>query len=60
MVQELGPTPMYLRRDGLAASSKMIISIENIAIKIGVTAMVGRLSLSPNVTNAFQGKLNFC
>jgi len=54
-----GPTPMNLRKDALTAASQMIGIIEERASGKGVMATVGRLSLSPNVTNCIPGQVVF-
>lgn len=54
-----GPTPMHLRKDALAAASKMMSVIEETAVKYGVTATVGRLSVTPDVANCVPGEVVF-
>lgn len=50
---------MHLRKDALAAASKMMSVIEETAVKYGVTATVGRLSVTPDVANCVPGEVVF-
>nr|WP_010531863.1 M20 family metallo-hydrolase [Lentibacillus jeotgali] len=54
-----GPTPMDMRKDALTAASKMVSMIENKAKKYGVSATVGRFSVSPDVVNCVPGEVVF-
>ena len=56
-----GATPMHLRRDALAAASKVICRIEDMAKRAGQTtvATVGRVDVLPNVPNAIPRHVKF-
>lgn len=56
-----GPTPMSMRKDALAAASKMITEIQQIVTEqdTEATATVGRLSLVPNSINCVPGEVTF-
>ena len=54
-----GTVPMNLRRDALAASAEMHLSIEKIAAEKGVVATVGVVENRPNSVNVISGKTAF-
>jgi allantoate deiminase len=51
-----GTTPMYLRKDALAAAAEWISEVESLAKRTeGLVATVGRLDLEPNAGNVIPG-----
>jgi allantoate deiminase len=51
-----GTTPMYLRRDALAAAAEWITKVEALATKTeGLVATVGKLEVQPNAGNVIPG-----
>ncbi|MDO8826877.1 allantoate amidohydrolase [Methylophaga sp.] len=54
-----GTVPMDLRQDALAGSAEMILAIEQLAIKHGVVATVGKISVIPGAVNVIAGRAVF-
>lgn len=59
-----GSTPMYERKDALTAASEIILSLEAIATNIDEgdgtsVGTVGKLDVSPNVSNVIPGSVSF-
>ncbi|MBM7715696.1 Zn-dependent hydrolase [Siminovitchia sp. FSL H7-0308] len=55
-----GPTPMENRQDALVAASKMIVKVNEIANDIkGLKTTVGKMDVTPNVTNVIPGEVVF-
>ena len=55
-----GPTPMENRRDALVAASKMIVKVNEMTNEIhGLKTTVGKMDVSPNVTNVIPGEVEF-
>lgn len=56
-----GTTPMHIRHDALAGAAQIIDAVQRLAADAGgphyVVATVGRLSLSPNASNAVPGQV---
>jgi len=51
-----GTTPMYLRRDALAAAAEWITAVERLARQTdGLVATVGRMKVEPNAGNVVPG-----
>jgi allantoate deiminase len=51
-----GTTPMFLRKDALAAASEWIYHMEQLAIREpGLVATVGSIAAEPNATNVIPG-----
>ncbi len=51
-----GTTPMFLRKDALAAASEWIYHVEQLAIsEPGLVATVGSIAVEPNATNVIAG-----
>ncbi|MGG3891272.1 allantoate deiminase [Metabacillus fastidiosus] len=56
-----GTTPMGYRQDAMTAASRMIVAINDIALKHGdpLVATVGKVEVTPNVVNVVPGKVIF-
>ncbi len=54
-----GPTPMRIRRDALVAAADVVRAVRAIPNQVSpeMVATVGRLDVSPNITNAIPGKV---
>jgi N-carbamoyl-L-amino-acid hydrolase len=54
-----GPTPMRVRHDALVAAAEVVRGVREIARKIGgnFVSTVGRLDVTPNITNAIPGRV---
>jgi len=53
-----GTTPMYLRRDALAAAAEWIAAVETVAGKTdGLVATVGRVLVEPNASNVIPARV---
>ncbi len=54
-----GPTPMRIRHDALVAAAEVVRAVRTIPARIGpeMVATVGRLDVSPNITNAIPGRV---
>lgn len=54
-----GPTPMRIRRDALVAAADLVRAVRAIPTQVSpeMVATVGRLDISPNITNAIPGKV---
>ena len=54
-----GPTPMRIRRDALVAAADVVRAVRAIPAQVSpeTVATVGRLEVSPNITNAIPGKI---
>ena len=54
-----GTMPMTARHDALAAAAQFITEIEEFALsRSGLTATVGQIAVSPNVSNVIPGEVN--
>jgi allantoate deiminase len=54
-----GTTPMYLRRDALAAAAEWMTAVETAAREAeGLVATVGKISIEPNAGNVIPGVVN--
>jgi allantoate deiminase len=54
-----GTVPMAARHDALAAAAQFIFEIEEFALtRPGLTATVGQIAVSPNVSNVIPGEVN--
>lgn len=55
-----GPTPMDGRRDALVPAAKMIANVNQLTKEIdGLKITVGKMDVSPNVSNVIPGKVEF-
>jgi N-carbamoyl-L-amino-acid hydrolase len=56
-----GPTPMRIRHDALVAAADVVRGVRGIPRRIGgdLVATVGRLDVTPNITNAIPGRVSF-
>lgn len=55
-----GTVPMSARRDALAAASEMVLAVERLARSApDLVGTVGRIEISPNVTNVIPGAAKF-
>lgn len=56
-----GTTPMGYRKDAMDAASRMIVAINDIAVKYGdpLVATVGKVEVKPNIVNVVPGKVIF-
>ena len=56
-----GTTTMHLRRDAMAGTAEMLVSIETIAREIGedLVATAGRINAWPGSTNVIPGRVTF-
>ncbi len=55
-----GPTPMENRCDALVAASKMIIKVNEMTDEVqGLKTTVGKVNVTPNVTNVIPGEVEF-
>lgn len=60
--QHAGATPMYLRRDALTASAKIILELEELARvsrDLSTVATVGVVEVHPGATNVIPGEVRF-
>ncbi len=55
-----GPTPMRVRHDALVAAAEVVRGVREIPRHLGgdMVATVGRLDVSPNITNAIPGRVS--
>ena len=55
-----GPTPMRIRHDALVAAAEIVRGVREIPRKIGgdMVSTVGRLDVTPNITNAIPGRVS--
>ncbi len=55
-----GPTPMRIRHDALVAAAEVVRGVREIPRRIGgdMVATVGRLDVTPNITNAIPGRVS--
>ena len=55
-----GPTPMRIRHDALVAAAEIVRGVREIPHKIGgdMVSTVGRLDVTPNITNAIPGRVS--
>ena len=55
-----GPTPMRTRRDALVAAADVVRAVRAIPGRVSseMVATVGRLDVSPNITNAIPGRVS--
>ena len=54
-----GTVPMGLRQDALAATSEMVLAVEQIATSQGIVATVGKIENRPNGVNVISGNTQF-
>jgi len=54
-----GPTPMRIRHDALVAAAEIVRAVRGIPARLSpeMVATVGRLDVSPNITNAIPGRV---
>jgi beta-ureidopropionase / N-carbamoyl-L-amino-acid hydrolase len=54
-----GPTPMGMRHDALVAAAEVVAGVRRIARDVGgdLVTTVGRVEVSPNITNAIPGRV---
>lgn len=53
-----GTTPMAARQDAVAGAAEWIAAVEQVALQTpGLVATVGRLQVSPNISNAIGGRV---
>jgi N-carbamoyl-L-amino-acid hydrolase len=54
-----GPTPMRIRHDALVAAADVVRAVRSIPGQVSpdIVATVGRLDVSPNITNAIPGRV---
>jgi len=54
-----GPTPMRIRHDALVAAADIVRTVRAIPARVSpeMVATVGRLDVSPNITNAIPGRV---
>ncbi len=55
-----GPTPMRIRHDALVAAADVVRGVREIPRRLGgdLVATVGRLDVTPNITNAIPGRVS--
>ncbi|HEV8457549.1 MAG TPA: Zn-dependent hydrolase [Methylomirabilota bacterium] len=55
-----GPTPMRIRHDALVAAAEVVRGVREIPRRLGgdMVATVGRLDVTPNITNAIPGRVS--
>ncbi len=55
-----GPTPMRIRHDALVAAAEVVRGVREIPRRIGgdMVATVGRVDVTPNITNAIPGRVS--
>jgi len=55
-----GPTPMRIRHDAMVAAADVVRGVREIPRRLGgdMVATVGRLDVTPNITNAIPGRVN--
>src|SRR6266542_3881787 len=55
-----GPTPMRMRHDALVAAADVVRGVREIPRRLGgdLVATVGRLDVTPNITNAIPGRVS--
>jgi allantoate deiminase len=59
-----GTTPMHLRKDALAGAAECVLAVERLArepanVESGLMATVGKMDVSPGVSNAIPGEVRF-
>jgi len=55
-----GPTPMRIRHDAMVAAADVVRGVREIPRRLGgdMVATVGRLDVTPNITNAIPGRVS--